>query len=254
MRGSHPGSFEVAHALAWQGQKPEEYAPLDEHYDLIVVGGGMSGLAAAWYYLREKGQDARILILDNHDDFGGHAKRNEFHYKGRMLLSLGGAQNLDSPSNYGDVAGSLLIDIGIDEQAITQMALNTPDNYVLGGKLNGEVGLTVPDGDNYTTIGGNWMKFWHGRGDYRSAVNQLPIPEDQKNKLIRFFGGEQDFLDDLSVFVRQMGLRQQYELQPVLVRTHRTIELDYPNTGCTPARIERSFRLEPYGTRSCYVR
>ena len=180
MRGSHPGSFEVAHALAWQGQKPEKYAPLDEHYDLIVVGGGMSGLAAAWYYLKEKGQDARILILDNHDDFGGHAKRNEFHYKGRMLLSLGGAQNLDSPSNYGDVAGSLLIDIGIDEQAITQMALNTPDNYVLGGKLNGEVGLTVPDGDNYTTIGGNWMKFWHGRGDYRSAVNQLPIPEDQK--------------------------------------------------------------------------
>ena len=199
MRGSHPGSFEVAHALAWQGQKPEKYAPLDEHYDLIVVGGGMSGLAAAWYYLKEKGQDARILILDNHDDFGGHAKRNEFHYKGRMLLSLGGAQNLDSPSNYGDVAGSLLIDIGIDEQAITQMALNTPDNYVLGGKLNGEVGLTVPDGDNYTTIGGNWMKFWHGRGDYRSAVNQLPIPEDQKSKLIRFFGGEQDFLDDLSL-------------------------------------------------------
>ena len=49
----------------------------------------MSGLAAAWYYLKEKGQDARILILDNHDDFGGHAKRNEFHYKGRMLLSLG---------------------------------------------------------------------------------------------------------------------------------------------------------------------
>ena len=112
---------------------------------------------------------------------------------------MGSEMCIRDSSNYGDVAGSLLIDIGIDEQAITQMALNTPDNYVLGGKLNGEVGLTVPDGDNYTTIGGNWMKFWHGRGDYRSAVNQLPIPEDQKSKLIRFFGGEQDFLDDLSL-------------------------------------------------------
>ena len=78
-------------------------------------------------------------MLDNHDDFGGHAKRNEFHHNGRMLLSLGGAQNLDSPSNYGDVAGSLLIDLGIDEAAIAKMAANTPDDYVLGGKLGGDV-------------------------------------------------------------------------------------------------------------------
>ena len=48
MRGSHVGSFEVAHALAWQGQKPDSYKSLDEHYDLVVVGAGMSGLAAAW--------------------------------------------------------------------------------------------------------------------------------------------------------------------------------------------------------------
>ncbi len=199
MRGSHVGSFEVAHALAWQGQKPDSYKSLDEHYDLVVVGAGMSGLAAAWYCLKKVGPEARILILDNHDDFGGHAKRNEFHYKGRMLLSLGGAQNLDSPSNYGDVAGSLLIDLGIDEAAIAQMAANTPDDYVLGGKLGGDVGLTVPDGDEHLTIGGHWLKFFHGRGDYRAAVRELPIAENQKDKLVAFFGGEKDFLDDLSL-------------------------------------------------------
>jgi len=199
MRGSHAGSFEVAHALAWQGQKPDAYESLDEHYDLVVVGAGMSGLAAAWYYLKKAGPEARVLVLDNHDDFGGHAKRNEFHYKGRMLLSLGGAQNLDSPSNYGDVAGSLLIDLGIDEAAIAQMAANTPDDYVLGGKLGGDVGLTVPDGDEHLTIGGHWLKFFHGRGDYRAAVRELPIPENQKDKLVAFFGGEKDFLDDLSL-------------------------------------------------------
>jgi spermidine dehydrogenase len=185
--------------LAWQGQKPDSYKSLDEHYDLVVVGAGMSGLAAAWYCLKKVGPEARILILDNHDDFGGHAKRNEFHYKGRMLLSLGGAQNLDSPSNYGDVAGSLLIDLGIDEAAIAQMAANTPDDYVLGGKLGGDVGLTVPDGDEHLTIGGHWLKFFHGRGDYRAAVRELPIPENQKDKLVAFFGGEKDFLDDLSL-------------------------------------------------------
>ncbi len=199
MRGSHVGSFEVAHALAWQGQKPDAYEALNEHYDLVVVGAGMSGLAAAWYYLKKAGPEARVLVLDNHDDFGGHAKRNEFHYNGRMLLSLGGAQNLDSPSNYGDVAGSLMIDLGIDEAAIEQMAANTPDDYVLGGKLGGDVGLTVPDGDEHLTIGGHWLKFFHGRGDYRAAVRELPIPENQKDKLVAFFGGEKDFLDDLSL-------------------------------------------------------
>jgi spermidine dehydrogenase len=199
MRGSHVGSFEVAHALAWQGQKPASYKSLDEHYDLVIVGGGMSGLAAARYYQKKVGPEARILIIDNHDDFGGHAKRNEFNHKGRMLLSLGGAQNLDSPSNYGDVAGSLLIDIGIDEATIAQMAANTPDDYSLGGKLNGDVGLTVPDGDDHLTIGGHWLKFFHGRGDYQAAVVKLPIPENQKDKLVAFFGGERDFLNDLSL-------------------------------------------------------
>ena len=194
MRGSHAGSFEVAHALAWQGQKPDAYESLDEHYDLVVVGAGMSGLAAAWYYLKKAGPDARVLVLDNHDDFGGHAKRNEFHHKDRMLLSLGGAQNLDSPSNYGDVAGSLLIDLGIDEAAIAKMAANTPDDYVLGGKLGGDFGLTVPDGDEYLTIGGNWLKFFHGRGGYKAAVVELPIPKNQRDKLVGFFGGEQDLL------------------------------------------------------------
>ena len=199
MRGSHAGSFEVAHALAWQGQKPDAYESLDEHYDLVVVGAGMSGLAAAWYYLKKAGPEARVLLLDNHDDFGGHAKRNEFHHKDRMILSLGGAQNLDNPSNYGDIAGSLLIDLGIDEAAIAKMAANTPDDYVLGGKLGGDVGLTVPDGDEHLTIGGHWLKFFHGRGDYQAGVRDLPIPEEQKDKLVAFFGGEKDFLDDLSL-------------------------------------------------------
>ena len=97
LRGSHAG--EVAHDLAWRGVKPSSYEALDEHYDLVVVGAGMSGLAAAWYFRKLKGPDG-ILVLDNHDDFGGHAKRNEFHHDGRMVLSLGGAQNLENPSNY----------------------------------------------------------------------------------------------------------------------------------------------------------
>ena len=140
MRGSHEGSYEVAHALAWNGQKPSSYEELDEHYDLIVVGAGQSGLAAAWYYRKKMGPTAKILLLDNHDDFGGHAKRNEFHQDGNMVLGLGGAQNIEPMSSYSAMAIELLKDIGIDDQALAAMTANTPDDYMLGGKFGASNG------------------------------------------------------------------------------------------------------------------
>src|SRR5262245_27119155 len=79
LRGQHPGSFEVAHEIARARNRYQtDGLPIEESYDLIVVGAGISGLAAAWFYRRAVGPDARILLIDNHDDFGGHAKRNEF--------------------------------------------------------------------------------------------------------------------------------------------------------------------------------
>ena len=200
MRGSHAGSFEVSHALAWEGRKPASYEALEEHYDLVVVGAGMSGLAAAYYYRQQVGPSARILILDNHDDFGGHAKRNEFHHEGRMVLSLGGAQNLDNPGNYSDHAGALMIELGIDADAIAAMDANTPDDFLLGGKLNANVGMSMPGADGkHFNVDGHWYKFMHGRGDYAAAVRQLPISADEQDRLIAFFGGAEDFLDDLSL-------------------------------------------------------
>ncbi len=199
MRGSHEGSYEVAHALAWNGQKPANYDALDQHYDLVVVGAGQSGLAAAWYYRKKMGPSAKILLLDNHDDFGGHAKRNEFHQDGNMVLGLGGAQNIEPMSSYTDVAAELLEDIGIDKQALAAMAVNTPDDYLLGGKLRADNGMTVPTPEGHKTLRGNWLGFFHGAKGYEAAVKELPIPEEEKNKLIAFFGGDRDFLDDLSL-------------------------------------------------------
>jgi spermidine dehydrogenase len=95
LRGSHPGAFEAAHALAREGRAFPDATDIDEDYDLVVVGAGISGLAAAHYYRERFGEDARILLLENHDDFGGHAKRNEFHQAGRMVLSMGGTHNLE---------------------------------------------------------------------------------------------------------------------------------------------------------------
>jgi spermidine dehydrogenase len=115
LRGQHAGSFEVMHALAREGRRfAVESAPIAERYDLVVVGGGISGLAAAWFYRRAR-PDAQILILDNHDDFGGHAKRNEFTLDGRRIIGYGGSQSLQSPNSlYGPGAKALLRDLGID--------------------------------------------------------------------------------------------------------------------------------------------
>ncbi len=113
LRGSHPGAFETAHALAREGRQFDDPVELEESYDLIVVGGGISGLAAAYFFRQQNGPDARVLLLDNHDDFGGHAKRNEFHQGGPMRLAWGGTVNIEYPL-YSDVAMGLLRDLGVD--------------------------------------------------------------------------------------------------------------------------------------------
>jgi spermidine dehydrogenase len=199
MRGSHEGSFEVAHALVWRGEKPTHYQALDEHYDLVVVGAGMSGLAAAWYYRKKMGSEVRILLLDNHDDFGGHAKRNEFHHEGRMMLSLGGAQNLESPGNYSKVASGLMADIGIDDDFVAAMGTNTPDNLALAGKLDADNGVALPGPDGHVTVGGNWNAVMYGGDGYEATVRALPIPASEQDTLIDYFGGKRDFLDELSL-------------------------------------------------------
>ena len=85
-------------------------AHTNETYDLVIVGGGISGLGAAYYFLKERGRDARVLILDNHDDFGGHAKRNEFRHNGRLLAINGGTLNIEAPQRYNEAAKELLIE------------------------------------------------------------------------------------------------------------------------------------------------
>jgi len=115
-RGSQPGSFEAAHALRdgtfWDSAgKPQDTG---ESYDLVIVGGGISGLAAAHFYHKVAGAKARILILDNHDDFGGHARRNEFRVGNRTLIGYGGTYSIESPEPYSAVAKGVIEELGID--------------------------------------------------------------------------------------------------------------------------------------------
>ncbi len=129
LRGSHPGAFENAHLLAREGKKWPMGKDTGEHFDLVVVGGGISGLASAYYY-RKKYPSARVLILENHDEFGGHARRNEFHQGGQMRLAWGGVMNLEY-HNFSDTTNSLLSELGID---LKQLIKKNDFHYGYDGK------------------------------------------------------------------------------------------------------------------------
>jgi len=117
MRGSHDGSYETAHALARQGVQFGNPTDSNEFYDLVVVGAGISGLTAAYEYRKKFGADSKILILDNHDDFGGHAKRNEFNQSSSTRLSWAGTMNLEYTSFSKSVL-DFIAELGIDVNAL----------------------------------------------------------------------------------------------------------------------------------------
>ena len=125
MRGSHDGSWELAHALRdgtfWQ--QAGAVTDTRETYDLVVVGGGISGLAA-YFFRQQAGNNARILLLDNHDDFGGHATRNEFSAGGELLLGNGGTHAIATPTPYSSQARGLLTALGIDPPTLTAQCVD----------------------------------------------------------------------------------------------------------------------------------
>ncbi len=182
MRGSHPGAYEVAHALGRDGTKFAKPAEAAEHYDLVVVGAGISGLAAAYFYRQQMGSSAKILLLENHDDFGGHAKRNEFHQSGEMVLSLGGTHNLEW-WKFSDVVNRLLSELGVDPQAMRR-------------EMAFEYGRDAPnspamwfDADTYeeSRLIPNFSLRNHLT---REQIDQIPISVEGRKSLLRLYTGD----------------------------------------------------------------
>jgi spermidine dehydrogenase len=213
LRGQHAGSFEVAHAVGREGRLyPIEGLAVEESYDLVVVGGGISGLAAAWFYRRTAGDDARILVLDNHDDFGGHAKRNEFTIDGNTIIGYGGSQSLQSPNTlFSSVAKGLLRDLGVDLAAFKTAfdrsfyaSLGLSRGVFFGREafgrdtlLSGDA-LTVPP--NETERSGNAKSL-------KEFLAAVPISQASKAQLLALSGAERDPLAGKSVAEKRSLLR-----------------------------------------------
>jgi spermidine dehydrogenase len=204
LRGSHPGSFEVAHRVGREGKSFDiSGLSVEENFDLIVVGGGISGLAAAWFYREAYGPAARILILDNHDDFGGHAKRNEFQVGDRLLIGYGGSESLQSPKAlFSQTVNRLLRELGVD--------LKRWDT-AFDSKLYASLGLSEGvyfDREAFGTdrlIAGSpmvgdpdWVGNDANRRHIEAVIGKFPMSEDAKARLIAFFKHPRDYLEDKS--------------------------------------------------------
>lgn len=204
MRGDHDSIYRVPHAVR-DGAYFQSAGPArdtGEDYDLVIVGGGISGLACAHFYRKVDGAKRRILIVENHDDFGGHAKRNEFHQTGRMLLGYGGTFSIESPKLYSAVARQLISDLGIDvasnarvfDRKLYPGLSLSPAVFFAKEQFGKDVLIVEPVPDTYAepsakrTADERWRIFTAG----------APIADQAKADLRRLYDSKADYLPGLT--------------------------------------------------------
>lgn len=199
LRGEHGGSFEIAHAARDGGfAGPVSAEDTGEHYDLVVVGAGISGLSAAHFWRKALGAGQRVLILDNHDDFGGHAKRNEFHIDGKMVVSYGGTMSIETPFPYSYIAKGLLAELGIDS--------STQAKYDHTAQVFAGMGRAVFFDKAH--FGRDVLVPGYGQRPWPEFFAATPLSGAAQAQLVRLFSDKTDWLPGMTPDQRAEALKK----------------------------------------------
>lgn len=257
LRGSNNASYEFAHMLR-DGEKFDFSAikPKQE-YDLVIVGAGISGLAAACFYQNKFGKDKKILILDNHDDFGGHARRNEIELEDGTILSYGGSETFQSPKAlYSKEVVDLLSSLGVD---IDELAKRFDVNFYPDLKLSRGVYFSKSEFGVDKVVNGNPRKVIcddipeeksNGRS-IEAFIGDFPLNDKDKKDLIALFKSEKDYLKGMDKKQRdeyvaktsyKKFLEEKVKLSPQAVKFFEGMTDDFLALGidavsCEDARV-----------------
>jgi spermidine dehydrogenase len=199
LRGNYPEAVSEFDAIreGRYARFPAADAELHEDYDLVVVGAGISGLSAAYFYRAALGPDTKILILDNHDDFGGHAKRNEFHYQGRTFVSFGGTMGIETPYPYSYCAKALIRDLGVEVERNPQFL-----NHDLERKY-GLVAGTFFDKEHFGED-----RLVKGNPRLPQFFANAPLSDAARRDLIRLHGKNPDYLPGMTAAEKRAKLER----------------------------------------------
>jgi spermidine dehydrogenase len=189
-----------------------------EIYDCVVVGGGISGLAAAVTFLKEAGPRKNVLVLENHSIFGGEAKRNEFEVDGKRLIAHQGSAIYFVPYPHS-VIGRFYESIGLGAPRLQYQRWGGHGKPMLLGRTpyetadlaSGQYGFwfAAPQGGRK----GIWVM-----DPVNSQLKGAPLSESARRELLRWFGGNTGAADtppryegdEISRYLDSITLEQHY--------------------------------------------